>query len=61
MQSWIILLCLFHIKVGIARHVELQKYSSSINGSTTRVGIKNPYSTRHIEKHGIGKPIGTTE
>jgi hypothetical protein len=24
MQSWIVLLWLFHIKVGIARHVELQ-------------------------------------
>ncbi len=30
MQSWIVLLCLFHIKVGIARHVELQNVAITL-------------------------------
>jgi hypothetical protein len=30
MQSWIVLLCFFHIKVGIAKHVELQNVARTL-------------------------------
>ncbi len=30
MQSWIVLLCLFHIKISIARHVELQNVAIAL-------------------------------
>ncbi len=31
----------------------------NINGSTTRIGIRNSCNPKQIERHGVGKPIGT--
>jgi hypothetical protein len=37
------------------------KCGRNINGSTIRTRTKNSYSPKEIERHGIGKPIGTTK
>jgi hypothetical protein len=45
----------FHIIVGIT------KCGSNIIGSTIWIGTKNLYSLEQIERHGVGKPNGTTK
>jgi len=37
------------------------KCGKSINGSTIRTKTNNSYNTKQIERHGTGKPIGTTK
>jgi hypothetical protein len=49
----------FHIRASIARHVELQNCGKNINGSIIGTRTRNSYSVKQIEKHGVGKPIGT--
>jgi hypothetical protein len=46
----------FHIKTSIVRHT---KCGININGSTIGTRTKNSSSLKQIERHGIGKPIGT--
>jgi hypothetical protein len=48
----------FHIKASIARHTKCGK---NINGSTTGTRTNNSFSLEQIERHGVGKPIGTVK
>jgi hypothetical protein len=55
---------MYTLRHCMSRHYtsrQVVKCGKNINGPTIRIGTNNSYSSEHIERHGVGKPIGTTK